>query len=247
MKSVTDCFKRGLALSAAALAPENCLALFPRATHLIKHARFSCSPDPSHLSFFHSASPLSHSHHRHEHAGPPSVYARVHTRTHVRFTFPFCFPFPSPSFLLVTLQHLSLILVPLSSFVVNESLYLPFFLPFFLCPLRFFSTSFSFARQIPRPLPIPSYSRLLPLLLLSLSDVLLPTRVNAIFLTRSLSTALSGGTPDRFGDSQINVSRTTCTDTSPLRLANSVSCTVQNFVSEALRSMFGDWLINCVI
>lgn len=77
LKSVTDCFKRGPALSAAALAPENCLALFPRATHLIKHARFSCSPDPSHLSFFHFTSPLSHSHQSHEHAGP-----RGCTRTH---------------------------------------------------------------------------------------------------------------------------------------------------------------------
>lgn len=151
------------------------------------------------------------------------VYARAyttHTYKHVRFTFPFCFPFPSSSFLLVTLQHLSLILVPLSSFVVNESLYLPFFLPVFLYPLRFFSPSFSFAGQ-PRPFSILSYSRLLPLLLLSLSDVLLPTRANKVSLTRSLSTMLSGGTPNRFGDSQINVSRTTCTDTSPLRLANS--------------------------
>lgn len=83
---------------------------------------------------------------------PANVYARVHTRTRTRFTFPFCFPFPSSSFLLVTLQHLSLILVPLSSFVVNESLYLPSFLPFFLCPLRFFSPSFSFARQFPTSL-----------------------------------------------------------------------------------------------
>lgn len=48
-KSVTDCFKCGLALSALPLTPENCLALFPRATHLIKHARSSRSPDLSHF------------------------------------------------------------------------------------------------------------------------------------------------------------------------------------------------------
>lgn len=129
--------------------------------------------------------PSLHSHHRHERAGPPCVYARVHTRTHVGFTFPFCFPFPSSSFLLVTLQHLSLILVPLSSSVVNESLYLPFFLPFFLCPLRFFSTSFPFAGRSPDlSLSYPTRG-LLPLLLLSLSDVLLPTRADAISLPRS--------------------------------------------------------------
>jgi len=151
-KSVTDCFKRGLALSAAALAPENCLVLFPRATHLIKHACFSCSPDPSHLSFFHSASPLSHSHHCiAPRARRPSSVTRVytHTHTHTRarahtLYVSFCFLFPSSSFLLVMLQHLSLILVPLSSFVVNESLYLSFFLSFFLCHLRFFSHSFPF-------------------------------------------------------------------------------------------------------
>jgi len=84
-KSVTDCFKRGLALSAAALAPENCLVLFPRATHLIKHACFSCSPDPSHLSFFHSASPLSHSHHRiAPRARRPASVTRVYTHTRIR-------------------------------------------------------------------------------------------------------------------------------------------------------------------
>lgn len=108
LKSVTDCFKRGLALSAAALAPENCLALFSRATHLIIHARFSCSADLSHLSFFNTASPLSFI------ASTPGLahrHTHIHTRTHVRmlyvptlFSFPFLLlplglastPFPHP-------------------------------------------------------------------------------------------------------------------------------------------------------
>jgi len=77
LKSVTDCLKRGLALSAAALAPENCLVLFPCATHLIKHARFSCSPDPSHLSFFHSCRVPSLIH-----TIATNVYARIYTHVH---------------------------------------------------------------------------------------------------------------------------------------------------------------------
>lgn len=127
---------------------------------------------------------------------PANVHAHRHTYTRTRFTFPFCFPFPSSSFLLVTLQHLSLILVPLSSFVVNESLYLPFFLPFFLCPSAGFFLSFSLLPGNPRTFS-PSYptSRLLPLLFLSLSDIPLPTRAKRVSLTRSLSTTLSAELP----------------------------------------------------
>lgn len=81
------------------------------------------------------------------------VYMRcAHTHPHTRslacsrFTFPLCFPFPSSSsFPLVALQHLCLILVTLSSFAVNESLYLPFFL---LClSPSFFFLAFSLGHQ----------------------------------------------------------------------------------------------------
>lgn len=90
---------------------------------------------------------------------PANVHAHRHTYTRTRFTFPFCFPFPSSSFLLVTLQHLSPILVPLSSFVVNESLYLPFFLPFFLCPSAGFFLSFSLLPGNPRTSLRPTLPR----------------------------------------------------------------------------------------
>lgn len=127
---------------------------------------------------------------------PANVHAHRHTYTRTRFTFPFCFPFPSSSFLLVTLQHLSLILVPLSSFVVNESLYLPFFLPFFLCPSAgFFSLLFSFTRQSPDLSPSYPTRGCYPLLFLSLSDIPLPTRAKRVSLTRSLSTTLSAELP----------------------------------------------------
>lgn len=182
MKSVTDCFKRGLVLSATALAPENCLALFPRATHLIKHARFSCSPDPSHLSFFHSMTPLSlslpHSHRYHQHAAGPRVCTRVCTYTYVRtrtqsaLYVPVLFSFP---FLLVTLQHLSLILVPLSSFVVNESLYLRSSSLSSCVPYGFFSPFLACRETIPRPLSIP-LEIATAVASFSLSDILLPTR-----------------------------------------------------------------------
>lgn len=193
MKSVTDCFKRSLALSAAALAPENCLALFPRATHLIKHARFSCSPDPSHLSFFHSMSILSHSHQHHEHAGPrvcTRVYTHIHTHIHTRtrtLYVPILFSFP---FLFLSLGHASTPFPhPRSSFEfcgkrVSLSSFLPPFLP--VSPTVFFSL-FLFCWVIPRPLAILPYSRLLPLLLLSLSDIPLPTGANTVSLTRFLS------------------------------------------------------------
>lgn len=71
------------------------------------------------------------------HAGSRTdAHIYIRAPTYARFTFPLCFPFPSSFFLLVTLQHLSPILVPLSSFVVNESLYLLFFLC--VCPMDFF-------------------------------------------------------------------------------------------------------------
>lgn len=153
LKSVTDCFKRGLALSATALAPENCLALFPRATHLIKHARFSCSPDPSHPSFFHSMSFLSliHQHHRVRRSRVcmcmrVCVYARVHhTDVHTRTLYvPVLFSFP---FLFLSLGHASTPFPhPRSSFEfcgkrVSLSSFLPPFLP--VSPTVFFSLSLS--------------------------------------------------------------------------------------------------------
>jgi len=96
-----------------------------------------------------------------------SIHAGSHTDAHIyiraptyaRFTFPLCFPFPSSFFLLVMLQHLSPILVPLSSFVVNESLYPPFFLC--VCPMDFFSLSF--AGRSPDLSVLPSWRLLLPL------------------------------------------------------------------------------------
>lgn len=148
LKSVTDCFKCGPALSALPLAPENCLALFPRATHLIKHARappalrtllilrspFSVAlirPNTHTLLFVDCA--CTH------------IYTRVYsahtplTQIHVLHgSILFSFPFP----LLFSLGHAS---TPFHrsfslSFeflhrIGNQSLYLPFFLcsPLVVC------------------------------------------------------------------------------------------------------------------
>lgn len=109
-KSVTDCFKCGLALSALPLAPENCLALFPRATHLIKHARAPPALRTSlilcNLPF---SAPLSHAHSRIEHTPKSSITRTCNTYlTQIHVLHGFCFPFPFPLlFPLVTLQHLS--------------------------------------------------------------------------------------------------------------------------------------------
>lgn len=174
LKSVTDCFKHGLALSAAALAPENCLALFPRATHLIKHARAPPVLSPFSLSLFRVCPPssrylLSRSRAREQYARKlvyTYVCACVRTYTgarprYARFTFPFCFPFPASSFPLVALQHLSLTPVPLSSFAAreNESLYLPFFLR--VARARFLSFS---PAGPSADLSVPFSSRLPPML-----------------------------------------------------------------------------------
>lgn len=140
LKSVTDCLKRGLALSVAALAPENCLVLFPCATHLIKHARFSCSPDPSHLSFFHSWRAPSLI--RTIATSTPArecVRACTHTYTHTLY-IPVLFSFP---FLFLSLGHASTPFShPRSSFEfcgkrVSLSSFLPPFLP--VSPTVFFS------------------------------------------------------------------------------------------------------------
>lgn len=195
LKSVTDCFKRGLALSAAALAPENCLVLFPRATHLIKHARFSCSPDPSHLSFFHSAgSPLSFT----IATSTPArecTRTQAHVYTHTLYV-PVLFSFP---FLFLSLGHASTPFPhPRSSFEfcgkrVSLSSFLPPFLP---VSLRwFFSLLFSFTRQSPDLSPSHPTRGCYPLLFLSLSDIPLPTRAKRVSLTRSLSTTLSAELP----------------------------------------------------
>lgn len=158
----------------------------------------------------------------------------IHIHTHTLYV-PVLFSFP---FLFLSLGHASTPFPhPRSSFEfcgkrVSLSSFLPPFLP--VSPMVFFLPLSLSLGAIHRPLSVPSHSRSLPLLLLSLTDIPLP-RANAVSLARSLSTTLSGGTPDRFGDSQINVSRTTCTDTSPLRLANSAPCTVQNFVTEVYK------------
>lgn len=105
------------------------------------------------------ARPFAHVH-AHMHVG---VRANTHTHIHVyacsRFTFPLCFPFPSSSFPLVALQHLCLILVSLSSFAVNESLYLPFFL-LLRVPFVFLSPFFSGPSADPS---VPFSSRLPPM------------------------------------------------------------------------------------
>lgn len=104
------------------------------------------------------ARPFAHVH-AHMHVG---VRANTHIHAHAcsRFTFPLCFPFPSSSFPLVALQHLCLILVPLSSFAVNESLYLPFFLLLLRVPFVFLSPFFSGPSADPS---VPFSSRLPPM------------------------------------------------------------------------------------
>lgn len=117
---------------------------------------------------------------------------RIHTHTHTRahslacsrFTFPLCFPFPSSSFPLVALQHLCFILVPLSSFAVNESLYLSFFL--LRVPFIFLSPFFSG----PSADPSVSFSSRLPPMHPSLSDTPFPAR-STVSRTRSLGTTLA--------------------------------------------------------